>query len=114
MPIPRGMTSSKRRRTTRITASLRPTARGYHRTMVELAERRSDMAARETSLLCCRWDLLRDGLSTLQARKCDLDEPADRSLGWQVAGGTEGMHAIGGEFVNRNIVAEVAGIRDIG
>ncbi len=81
---------------------------------VRVAERRSDMAARETSLLCCLWDLVREQLSALQARKCDLDEPADRSLGSQVAGGTEGMHAIGGEFINRNIVAEVAGIRDIG
>jgi hypothetical protein len=49
-----------------------------------------------------------------QPRQRDRDEPADRSLGPQAAGGAEGVDAVGGELVRRDVVPEVAGRCDLG
>ena len=44
-----------------------------------------------------------------QPRQGDPDEPADRSLGGQATGCAQGMEAVGGELVRRDVIPEVAG-----
>ena len=49
-----------------------------------------------------------------QSSQRDRDEPADRSLGWQATGCAEGVEAVRGELVRRDVVPEVAGRCDLG
>jgi hypothetical protein len=44
-----------------------------------------------------------------QARQSDLDEPVDRGLGRQAAGGREGVEAVARKLLRRDIIPDLAG-----
>ena len=48
--------------------------------------------------------------SATQSGQSDRDEPADRGLGRQAAGCREGVEAVGGELVRRDIIPDVASL----
>ena len=49
-----------------------------------------------------------------QPRQSDPDKPEDRSLGRQATGCTEGVDAVAGELVRRDVIPEVAGHGNLG